>query len=869
NRIDIAPGAGQVYQFYIGDGSDGGITAVEDGIHITSGTVIFGTSTLDMAQDTTISVKDGVLALEAGAMSQQEYVDIELLHGSTLRWQAGNTDDYTRNGGLSVAQGAFVTLDMGANAVKLSEGIIGAVAGTTIQLYGTAGQDIAVSSGVLGAADVYLNGVDLALEAGAQYGFSLSNNTDNYHTEEVTIAASAAGEAKKTTLSGDNSAYQGEVEIGINTTLELASAKALGADMALTGAGHVAYTAGGAAQNISYTLTTDDTYTGTTTVGKGTTLNWGGATNARSGAIKLDNGSTLVLNCGVANAISDGLDSAGLAKGGVTITSLRDEDDAIIPVVWNNAGKTYTGLTTISNNTIVVASNPLSSGLGSNVNLSGTGSILRITNAGNFSTGSNPHYISGAGVVELDLSGEYSMGSGQKWLESVVDLNGTGFGTLRLASGTTLNVGTTSFNSRFAKISEFDVLSGACLVYDENLNWTAAQTLHLAGSGIANSTNASRKAALSFIRGDKNIASKVNLRDNASVYTGSGCTNTLSGAVSLNDKTLTKVGAGVLKVTGSMSNGNVDVTEGTMEITGKMKDVDTIYVVDSTLKLTGANAMYLADGSSDGAADIVVSETSGKNAELAFSGINGSTTWKGDITLQNGTLFNILCYGYTHDFEGLTTFGETDSDVTELQTNIGHTVRLASMAGKGTLMLTRSNTWLGENPNNSSLVLTGENSFAGTIVLDGTENPTGYAANKDTEQFTWKVEAQHTNALKSATVQFNKTAAELSLQTAVVNAEGIKSAVNGKGKVTTTTAGNTLKITNTATEGVEFSGVIGNGVNVEIAGGYQKLGSANQTGTHVFTATGGTLDMGGYTRAAGATGADTIIANGGTIKDLT
>ena len=911
-RIDIAPGAGQVYQFYIGDGSDGGITAVEEGIHIASGTVIFGTSTLDMAQDTTISVGGGVLALESGAMSQQEYVDIELLDGSTLRWQAGNTDDYTRNGGLSVAQDATVTLDMGANAVELSEGIIGAVAGTTIQLHGTAGQDIAVASGVLGSAGVYLDGVDLALEAGAQYGFSLSNNVLNAHTEEVTIAASAAGEAKKTTLSGDNSAYQGEVEIGTNTTLELASAKALGENMALTGAGHVAFTAGGAEQNISYTLTTDDTYTGTTTVSKGTTLNWGEATDARSGAIKLDNGSTLVLNCGVDNAISDGLDSDGLAKGGVTITSLRDADNTINPVVWNSAGKTYTGLTTVSADTTVQMRAPganasLSAG---KVNLSAASSVLEISDTswdGSWATGCN---VYGAGTVLLKdgNTGDADYTYENVMLGGIVAAGeGNRLNNLQIASGVLLyqkgaaNPDSDTKRDILNNISNITVESGATLSIGEDFSKASSvtTTLRLAGVGVSDGNGGTLGALYVGTQTNNWLSANIVLDDdtlikttkwlqfekgnNNGILNGQGHNLTFEstaaldlagnianlGAFTLTNTARTTISGTVSDVTTMTINGGGETT-----ISGKMKGVDTILLTDTKLNL-GAAPMYNADGSSDGAADIIVSETSGKNAELAFNGINGSTTWKGDITLKNGTLFNILCYGYTHTFEGVLTFGEADSDVTELQTNIGHTVSLASMTGKGTLMLTRSNIWLGGSPNNSSLVLTGENVFAGTIVLDGTENPTGAAAGKDTELFSWKVEARHTDALKSATLQFNKTAAELSLQSAIVNAVGIKSAVDAggvltsKGNVTTSQAGNTLKITNTATGGVEFAGVIGDGVNIELAGGYQKLASANQAGTHVFTATGGTLDMGGYTRAADATGADTIIANGGTIKDLT
>ncbi len=942
NRIDIAPGAGQVYQFYIGDGSDGGITAVEEGIHIASGTVIFGTSTLDMAQDTTISVEGGVLALESGAMSQQEYVDIELLDGSTLRWQAGNTDDYTRNGGLSVAQDATVTLDMGANAVELSEGIIGAVAGTTIQLHGTAGQDIAVASGVLGSAGVYLDGVDLALEAGAQYGFSLGNNTGNAHTEEVTIAASAAGEAKKTTLSGDNSAYQGEVEIGTNTTLELASAKALGENMALTGAGHVAFTAGGAEQNISYTLTTDDTYTGTTTVSKGTTLNWGGATNARSGAIKLDNGSTLVLNCGVDNAISDGLDSDGLAKGGVTITSLRDADNAINPVVWNSAGKTYTGLTTVSADTTVQMRAPgsnasLSAG---KVNLSAASSVLEISDTswdGSWATGCN---VYGAGTVLLK---DGNTGDADYTYENVMlgGLVAAGEGNrlnnLQIASGVLLYQkgaqGRDDYRDIINNISNITVESGATLSIGEDFSKASSvtTTLRLAGVGVSDGNGGTLGALYVGTQTNNWLSANIVLDDDTLIKTtkwllfekknnngllnGQGHNLTFESSASLTlAGDITNLGAFTLTNTADTTiSGSVrDVTTwdiastGVTTISGTVTNVGTMAVDHKVVfkgnnKTPGITTIGLNEGS------VLAYRPDGDNQILKLGTVEANNTDDSKyVTIQTDAWYNSVIDIATLNGSGelhVRTYGDSSNRTSAVVVNDG--------AFTGTVQVRQSN-----SGSNRRFVLATDDTdvFAGAVinfgqvacgngicagfVVGGEENNVvkvaGITATPLTtvNDYAYSLYGDNSPEGRVNNVSAN-TAEEIAARTALIsggsaNLFAANQSAAGNVEAYADNKARTIEITGAGT--YDFTGLVGSKLNVKMSGtgkqtlsgklaadtsyeavaGTLAISGKGQTGAHVFTATtGGTLDMAGYAADTNATLNDTIIANGGTIKDLT
>ncbi|MBQ5665848.1 MAG: hypothetical protein IIV41_08310 [Akkermansia sp.] len=941
-RIDIASGAGQVYQFYIGDGSDGGITAVEEGIHIASGTVIFGTSTLDMAQDTTISVEGGVLALESGAMSQQEYVDIELLDGSTLRWQAGNTDDYTRNGGLSVAQDATVTLDMGANAVELSEGIIGAVAGTTIQLHGTAGQDIAVASGVLGSAGVYLDGVDLALEADAQYGFSLDNNKGNAYTEEVTIAASAAGEAKKTTLSGDNSAYQGEVEIGTNTTLELASAKALGENMALTGAGHVAFTAGGAEQNISYTLTTDDTYTGTTTVSKGTTLNWGGATDARSGAIKLDNGSTLVLNCGVTNAISDGLDSDGLAKGGVTITSLRNADNTINPVVWNSAGKTYTGLTTVSADTTVQMRAPgsnasLSAG---KVNLSAASSVLEITDTswnGSWATGCN---VYGAGTVLLKdgNTGDADYTYENVMLGGIVAAGeGNRLNNLQIASGVLLYQkgaqGRNDYRDIINNISNITVESGATLSIGEDFSKSSSvtTTLRLAGVGVSDG-NGGTLGALYVGTENKNWLSANIVLDNDTLIkttkwllfeksnnngllNGQGRNLTFESTASLTlAGDITNLGAFTLTNTAdSTISGSVrDVTTwniastGVTTISGTVTNVGTMAVDHKVVfkgnnKTPGITTIDLKDGS------VLAYRPDGDNQILKLGTVEANNTDDSKyVTIQTDAWFNSVIDIATLNGSGelhVRTYGDSSNRTSAIVVNDG--------AFTGTVQVRQSN-----SGSDRRFVLATDDTdvFAGAVinfgqvacgngisagfVVGGEENNVvkvaGITATPLTtvNDYSYSLYGDNSPEARTGNVAAN-TAEEIAARTALISggsanlfaanqsaAANVEAYADNKARTIEITGagmydftglvGSKLNVKMSGTGKQTLSGKLAADTSYEAAAGTLAISGKGQTGAHVFTATtGGTLDMAGYAADTNATLNDTIIANGGTIKDLT
>ena len=989
DSIRIDAGVGQIYEF-VADGDNSGIAAATKGIEVLSGTAIFRNGTLDMTEDTDITVGGGVLALEAGAIADQSVVDITLTQDGTLRWLAGNTTDYSLNGGLSIATGATeVTLDFGENAVKLEGEIIGSVSGVQVNLVGSANNTITVRPAVLGTSTVVMDGVNLALAAGVEYAASFANTAGEYISIE-----SAAGE--QTTLSGDNSGMSGEVRIGAGTTLVLKGSDALGDDMALKGTGNVAFAAPDGAATAEFTLTTDDTYTGTTTVRRETTLNWGEATADRTGDIVLDEGSTLKLTCAVANAIRDGLDITDLAAGQVIITSTTDADGNIVPIEWNNNGKTYSGLTTIEANTEVVANASLTAGNAAGaidrVWLKDATSVLKITNAAWDGAWNAGHNVYGAGTVLLDSADATDKTFTNILFGGLVAAGeGNALANLTIATGNTLElIGSTSAGQAaiLNNVQNVTVVDGATLVISDNQS-NVTHTWHIAGTGVDNNgavqfndstagvdgtetkaniiLDADATIAINdkfrfhgTIDGTAETANKsltVNLAANklAMIRTGSTIQNlttltvvqpastgasgieyaggstvknigtwttntckiylngnvenvgslvatsseftqvngTLSGigsmsitsgttieqnnsgsitGVSATTSTLNLASTGAATLGGAISDfKQMDVTASYAHITGTLSNVKTINFTDcsstsnmgslnNTSKLyavvTGTDtinvsnsklfvnspAMYSENGS-DAAAHIKLSN----GAEVRFQGLNGGTTynWKGAVTLANGTAVGLYNNNNTVvQIDGGINLGTADTDSVSIGANVTQTLQTPSLSGKGTLELTNHND--GHTP---TLKLTSAGTFSGTIK-----------ANK-----AWTVEATAENALQYATVNLNSTNAKLKLGSATVNA----AALVGTGSLTTATNDNTLHITNTLTTGADFTGTLADRVNVKVSGGYQRIGSTGQTGSHIFTAVGGTLDMTGYTRAADAAGADTIYAAGGTIQGLT
>ena len=901
SRINIAAGQGEVYEFYNKTGVEGGIASATEGIHISSGTAIFRNGTLDLTEDTVIYTQ-GTLALEAGSLADQEKVDIVLKHAGTLRWEGTNTTDYSLNGGLSInslppaatdgtttiaANNSTVTLDFGSNVVNLTENIYGALQGNTIRMVGN-GQTIHAGRNVYGTAGLYLIGVNLDLDAGVQYGNALSN-----YWNEIVYIASSAGET--TTLSGDNSGFHSQVQIGAGTYLELASGSSLGDNMALKGTGHVVYTTGGSSKPVEYTLTPDDTYSGTSTVRYNTTLNWGvvvtddpeneifaiSAPN-RTGAITLDNGSTLVLNYGISNAIGNGLTDPGNTRGEVILTSLRhkyEDGNPIIPIVWKSAGKTYSGLTTITADTIVQTTGSLSTG-GGKVNLSAASSVLELTDSswnGDWTPG---HNVYGKGTILLNDSGEtfrnvlmeVDIDARLSWTNGAVPLygivasgEGNSIANVTIAAGTILEQqgvstkGTNGLNElQTTNLNDIKTEQKAILnnisairvesVTDENGVTTGAtfkingdfscsgaieNTWYLAGAGAADGSGGTLGALNNTLNASW-VSADIVLTDDTLIKSSKNLTiesNTTRG----NNHNLTfEATAGSLTWSGSIDGLNqFNISPaGDTTISGAVSNVNTININQNTVKLNGA--LTNVD-------EIVV-----KGGAKLVANNNATRNWSGtkvQLLADNSELFLQ---------QGSSTIGElavgsetTDAEVIFRTENSNTVQTLNLVTGGGVINMTRN----GAANNTMETVLAGDNTFEGTWKISGRN---------------MILTANHSNALAGDTVELQHAQSVLKLGVDNVNLGQLKGTTG-----TVQGAGKTLVISNNKTTGVDFSGTLADGVNVKMTNGYQKIASANQSGSHTFTVEGGMMDFDGYAAGTNSTLTDTIIAAGGTIKNLT
>ncbi len=868
NSMVVNAGAG-TYEFYIGGSAQSGIVAAADGITIASGTAIFRQGTLAMTEQTSVSVA-GTLALDAGSIVDQDKVNIVVTNGGTLRWLAGNTTDYSLNGGLALGNKAYAVFDFGANNVQFAGEIGGAVTGTTIHLYGTNGQTIQAAGGVFGTAGLYLNGVNLALVSGAQYGNDISNNRNTAFAERITIASAdtaADPTNTETILSGNNDGFAGSVTIGTGTTLVFASTNALGAEMALTGAGNVAFSDGGATGPVTHaTLNTDDVYTGTTTVRNNTILNWGEATAERSGSIILDNGSTLVLNCGVANGITNGLNTAGLTKGGVTITSLLDEDGEIIPVQWNSADKTYTGLTTVSANTILGATDRISTGAGK-VNLSNASSVLHITGGTWHTSWTNTVY--GAGTVIVETGANHVNGASK-----LLNQNDALANLIIRGNGTSLEFQSSSQANPLKAATTITVEDGASFINNAPLENTTGNTIVLNGDGTGAATSGALMLS-TYAWTDANahtttLGSNIALGSDSVVYVGAHTNNNnkianigkLTGTITSNGYTLTKTGIGTLDLTQNLASADVYVKEGVLR-----------FNTGATVTVDAASTITLADGTT-----------------LArYGAAAGKATNK---LVVGGTLIA----------------GESADDTTTVRTdNHNGLIELQKLGGQGTLVAEGAQT----SDRVSAIMVTGsaDTAFDGTIKINQSNN------SNSTRNLV--LASNSTDALADAVIEMSNSSAQnnkgkigFALGADTVKIEGLNTvaAVAGKSYVVSDASffgtsnadmkqdvaalgdgtDRTLEVVGAGT--YDYAGTIAADVTVKMsgtgkqtlsgklaadsdyvaAGGTLAISAKGQSGQHTFTAlAGGILDMAGYAADTDAALEDSVVAAGGVLKNLT
>lgn len=837
--ITIGAGADKTYSFVQNEpGTTPNSLTSMAGMTVNAGKVEWAAHTLQLTADATISVNSGgTLALHANATN--EHVHIALNEGSTLQWAGTNTTDYANENRLSIANNAHVTLDLNNNNVQLA----GTVAG--------AGNFNVINGNLtLGSATV-LTG-SLSIESG--HNLTLTASTDNWALNISgggnVIVPENGGTAR---LTGSNT-YTGKTQVARAGTLHVTdtslSAATSGIELATTGSNlqysatkdttldRVISGAGNAIFDGAHTITlgATNTYTGTTTIAAGTTLATTGTSLAAASAI-VANG---VWSLAAGNTTYT-LENAVSGTGGITVSG----ND----VTWTTATgheKTYTGTTTIAANTTVTATGPLTTGENSKIVLTDATSTLQLNlTAGMPASWTTGHTVSGAGTLALNGTGQTLSGAS---LASLIDTSTDAptLGKLSLTGGM-LEITSQNHQNQLKQVQLLEIVTGSQLqICSLGLQDQAGLTLSLAGAGTGD-TGTNTAAALYFGNGTTigTLSRNVSLAADATVYVDTNKTGTIVGSFTGNGHTLTKTGTGSLVFTNAsgLDTGSFSVNAGTLQF--KADANPTFGKVDlaagttlsfyndankdnkltvSELSLAGSATLQTTNHSST----ILVGSLAGDNHTLTIDGASSASPTQ-FVVVQGGTFTGTIDVkqSNTGATRGLV-FGATSAD-----TLANAVVKLSQRAS------TSGNRLL-------AFAVGGE--ADGTIRIAGLEGIT--------------------ESTVISTNNFDRTKT-----TAATLADGNARTLEITGSGTSTFSGSiggklTVRMNGSNTQ--TLAGALADDSHYEVTQGKLVLSGAGQTGSHTFTVNSGTLDMSGYTRSGtSATVVDSVIANGGTVSNLT
>lgn len=878
-KMVVNAGAGKTYIFEAGEGS--GIASAES-IRINGGTALFGAGTLDMT-DGSIAVNNGAtLSLANGAITNAGGVDLVLNNGSTLQWASGNTTDYS--GDISLGSDADVTLDVNGNTVsKLSTVVRGAVAGTSIKLTDssitTGEREITVDGGhIFGTADIVVDDtvqLNLRWTSGGRNGTYANNisGAGDLHVQNGTLIFTG-----NNTLTGELTIGGAKLKVDedslCGSSIHFTSAATGGAQFRFSNTGDTAYdftrvissdVTTGTLPAVYFdqgtvNLSSANTYTGMTHVGDGNNavrLNLSGSlaggvtvygndtlelttTGAVNGTAGIINNGTVILHKDIATAVS-GAGTVQVDGTGIT---------------WDSTNKTYTGTTALLANATVTTAGALTTGENSKITLA-DGSQLTIT--GGLDSWTTGHTASGAGTLILDVEG-----TATNALETLLTA-GSNLSKLVLEDGTTLSeaMGTSGGANHvalFNSVQEIEVKAGSTLELSGDISngRSATSTITLSGGALKLGTESTTW-----------LSAGLNLQDDATITCG-------GNYVSLEGTN----GSNATKIAG---NGHA------LSLVSVYSDMQTIdMAVENVTSLTvSGNAEFKRVFSNVGA--LTVQSGTTKLVSGAFDATENKLGITGSINVAEGATLSLTPSGKRlNDIEDGSTSGEPTSIGAVLNMSAGSVLErpdgVLSLNGGLNLtgMVTMVTNWakgmeidsLVTGDADATMKLTrasGAHGVQDLLVVKSDNSVTaagGFAGTWDVAS-NFRLRADAANAFADATVNLSHADATLQLNTGTVNMVALKGVAGSDVSLFTAANGSsTIVISNSATDGNDFAGAMADGVNVNLTSGYQKLSGAAQSGTHSYTATGGVLDMTGYTRATEATGTDTIQVLGGQVNGL-
>ncbi|WP_255988624.1 Ig-like domain-containing protein [Chitinolyticbacter albus] len=512
------------------------------------------------------------------------------------------------NGGTALNDSSAVTVSSGATLDVVASETIGSLAGAGVVALGTN----TLTAGGNNTSTTFSGGINGSGGLTKTGSGTLSLSGTNTYSGATTLSAGGI------TVSGgaaiDNSSA---VTVAGGATLTLSGAETIGS---LTGAGNVV---------LSATLTTGSNNTSTNFAGVISSTNSSGIIKAGSGTFTLSNNNTYT------------------GSTTVSVGTLRVADDANLgsgTLILNGGTLAISGATNIDNAITLAASSTVSASTTATLSgaIDGTGDLTK-TGASTLTLSGTNSYGGGTTVSagSLSIAGDSNLGAGTVTLGSGTNLAITGAGTIDNAivlsgNATVTNTANVVLSGNISGTNSLTKAGASTLTLTGTNGHTGttvnAGTLSIAAdSNLGTGTVTLATGATLLITGATTVDNAMALSGNATVSTSAN--TTISSAIS-GPGGLTKTGASALTLSGSSAyTGATNVNAGSLLVNGA---------------LTATTGVTTAAGATlGGSGNIASNVTINSGGTLAPGNSAGTLTIDGDLTMASGSTLAIEINGAT------------------------------------------------------------------------------------------------------------------------------------------------------------------------------------------------------------------------------